>query len=46
MAEDIYQLGNILHRHKYRYLHYAYRTFLGGLTLTAATAVWQVVSRH
>lgn len=46
MAEDIYQLGNILHRHKYRYLRYAYRTFLGGLTLTAATAVWQVVSRH
>ena len=45
MAEDIYQLGNILHRHKYRYLRHAYRTFLGGLTLTAATAVWQVVSR-
>lgn len=46
MAEDIYQLGSILHRHKYRYLRYAYRTFLGGLTLTAATAVWQVVSGY
>lgn len=46
MAEDIFQLGNVLHRHKYRYLRYAYRAFLGGLTLTAATAVWQVVSRH
>lgn len=46
LAEDIYQLGSVLHRHKYRYLRYAYRTFLGGLTLTAATAVWQVVSRH
>jgi hypothetical protein len=46
MAEDIYQLGNILHRHKYRYLRDPYRTFLGGLTLTTATAVWQVVSRH
>ena len=44
MAEDIFQLGNVLHRHKYRYLRLAYRTFLGGLTLTAATAVWQVVS--
>jgi Family of unknown function (DUF5706) len=46
MAEDIYQLGSVLHRHKYRYLRHAYRTFLGGLTLTAATAVWQVVSSH
>lgn len=46
MAEDIYQLGSILHHHKYRYLRHAYRTFLGGLTLTAATAVWQVVASH
>lgn len=46
MAEDIYQLGNILHRHKYKYLRLAYRTFLGGLTLTAATAVWQALSTH
>ncbi|BCU78709.1 hypothetical protein llg_34240 [Luteolibacter sp. LG18] len=39
MAEDIYQLGCVLHRYKYRYLRYAYRTFLVGLTLTAATAL-------
>jgi len=46
LAEDIFQLGNVLHLHKYRYLRFAYRTFLAGLTLTAATAVWEVVSRH
>lgn len=41
MAEDIYQLGKVLHLYKYRYLRYAYRTFLTGLTLTAATALWR-----
>jgi len=41
MAEDIYQLGSVLHHYKYRYLRYAYRTFLSGLTLTAAAALWR-----
>lgn len=39
MAEDIYQLGCVLYHHKYRYLRYAYRTFLCGLSITAVTAV-------
>ncbi|MGC4015263.1 MAG: DUF5706 domain-containing protein [Luteolibacter sp.] len=39
MAEDIYQLGCVLHHRKYRYLRYAYRTFLYGLSITAVTAV-------
>ena len=34
MLRDIYQNGQVLQRKKYRYLGYAYRTFLAGLTLT------------
>ena len=34
MLRDIYQNGEILHRRKYRFLGYAYRTFLGGLLIT------------
>lgn len=40
MSEDIYQLGCVLHRHKYRYLRYAYLTFLSGLSLTAMAALY------
>ena len=40
MARDLYQNGAILQRHKYRYLAYAYRTFLVGLVATAAAFVW------
>jgi hypothetical protein len=36
MARDLYQNGAVLHRHKYRYLAYAYRTFLIGIVATAA----------
>jgi len=36
MARDLYQNGAVLRRHKYRYLTYAYRTFLVGILATAA----------
>ena len=35
MARDLHQSGSVLHRHKYRYLQYSYRTFLIGLIATA-----------
>ena len=34
MLRDIYQMGIVLGRKKYRYLGWAYRVFLAGLTLT------------
>lgn len=34
MLRDVYQNGQVLRRKKYRWLSYAYRTFLAGLTLT------------
>jgi len=34
MLRDIYQNGQVLQRKKYKYLGYAYRIFLAGLTLT------------
>lgn len=34
MLRDIYQNGQVLHRRKYRFLGYAYRTFLAGLFIT------------
>jgi hypothetical protein len=37
MLHDIYQNGQVLHRRKYRYLAYAYHTFVAGLLLTLAT---------
>lgn len=37
MLRDVYQNGQILQRKKYRYLGYAYRLFLAGLTLTLIT---------
>ena len=37
MLHDIYQNGQVLQRKKYRYLSYAYRSFLWGLALTLAT---------
>lgn len=35
MLHDVYQNGQVLQRKKYRYLAYAYRSFMAGLTLTA-----------
>jgi hypothetical protein len=37
MLRDIHQNGTVLHRKKYRFLGYAYWTFLIGLTVTFAT---------
>ena len=37
MLRDTHQNGVVLHRKKYRYLGYAYRVFLTGLTLTLIT---------
>lgn len=37
MLRDIYQNGQVLQRKKYRFLGYAYRIFLVGLTLTLIT---------
>ncbi|HKT16177.1 MAG TPA: Pycsar system effector family protein [Allosphingosinicella sp.] len=34
MARDVYQNGVVTQRHKFRYLNYAYRTFLVGLIAT------------
>lgn len=39
MARDLHQHGSILQRHKYRYLQYAYRTFLVGMIATALTFI-------
>lgn len=39
MLHDIYQNGQVLQRKKYRYLSYAYRSFLGGLVLTLVTFI-------
>lgn len=39
MLRDLHQMGLVLARKKYRYLTYAYRVFLAGLTLTFAVFV-------
>ena len=41
MIRDIYQMGCILNDKKYRYLGWAYRVFLVGLTLTFLTFVYE-----
>jgi hypothetical protein len=43
MARDLYQNGAVLRRHKYRYLAYAYRTFLIGIVATALAFVVEAV---
>jgi hypothetical protein len=44
MARDLHQNGSVLSRHKYRYLAYAYRTFLVGIVATAIAFVGQAVA--
>lgn len=39
MLHDIYQNGQVLQRKKYRYLAYAYKSFMVGLCLTVVTFV-------
>ena len=43
MARDLHQNGANLQRHKYRYLAYAYRTFLVGIVATAVAFVGQTL---
>lgn len=42
MLHDVYQNGQVLQRKKYRYLAYAYRSFLLGLCLTLVTFVLEM----
>lgn len=44
MARDLYQNGIVTQRHKFRYLGYAYRTFLVGLIATALAFIAQSLS--
>ncbi len=39
MLHDVYQNGQVLQRKKYKYLAYAYKSFMAGLCLTAVTFV-------
>ena len=45
MIQDIYQMGVVLHKKKYRYLSYSYRLFIVGListfSFTVATMFWK-----
>jgi hypothetical protein len=43
MARDLYQNGAVLRRHKYRWLTYAYRTFLVGIVSTALAFVGEAL---
>ncbi len=43
MARDLYQNGRVLQNKKYRYLSYAYTTFLAGLGLTAVAFVIELL---
>jgi hypothetical protein len=44
MMRDIYQMGVVLERKKYRYLGWAYRIFLLGLSLTFVTFLFEQLS--
>jgi Family of unknown function (DUF5706) len=45
MLRDTYQNGVVLARRKYRYLAYAYRMFVVGLTATFAAFLWEMAPR-
>ena len=45
MLHDIYQNGQVLQRKKYKYLAYAYKSFMIGLTLTAITFAVEYAAR-
>ena len=46
MLRDLYQNGQVLQRKKYRYLGYAYRTFLFGLVLTFIAFAVELGTQH
>jgi len=41
MLREVYQMGMVLHRKKYRYLSFACRIFLAGLLATFIAFLWQ-----
>jgi len=43
MLHDIYQNGQVLQRKKYKFLAYAYKTFMIGLTLTLLTFALEII---
>jgi hypothetical protein len=45
MLHDIYQNGQVLQRKKYKYLAYAYKSFMAGLCLTVVTAGIEYAAR-
>ncbi len=45
MLHDIYQNGQVLQRKKYKYLAYAYKSFIVGLCLTGVTFVIEYGAR-
>jgi hypothetical protein len=46
MLRDIYQNGQVLQRKKYKYLAYAYKSFMVGMCLTAITFIIEVAARY
>lgn len=45
MARDLYQNGCVLHAKKYRYLSFAYTTFLIGFVTTLIAFIWELTQR-
>ena len=46
ILHDIYQNGQVLQRKKYKYLAYAYKSFMVGMCLTAITFIVEVAARY
>jgi len=46
MLHDVYQNGQVLQRKKYKYLAYAYKSFMAGMCLTAITFFLEIAARY
>ena len=46
MLHDIYQNGQVLQRKKFKYLAYAYKTFMVGLSLTAVIFAAEYAAKY
>lgn len=46
MLHDIYQNGQVLQRKKYKYLAYAYKSFMFGMCLTAMTFFIEIAAQY
>ena len=46
MLHDVYQNGQVLQRKKYKYLAYAYKSFMFGMCLTAITFFVEIAARY